>query len=68
MNKWFIASTVSVLVACSGDTASETKEEAPVEVKEDAAPKQMKSLILRSLKQLQKKLHWFHHLRKCKNL
>lgn len=49
MNKWFIASTVSVLVACSGDTASETKEEAPVEVKEDAAPKQMKKFNLEEL-------------------
>lgn len=49
MNKWFIASTISVLMACSGDTAPETKDEAPAEVKEDAAPKQMKKFNLEEL-------------------
>ena len=38
-----------MLVACSEDTTSETKEEAPVEVKEDAAPKQMKKFNLEEL-------------------
>ena len=49
MNKWFIASTISVLIACSGDTTPETKDEAPAEVKEDAAPKQMKKFNIEEL-------------------
>lgn len=57
MNKWFIASTISVLMACSGDTAPETKEDAPAEVKkEDAAPKQMKKFNLEELKSAAKEV------------
>ena len=62
MNKWFIASTISVLMACSGDTAPETKDEAPAEVKEDAAPKQMKKFNHKNTLFKIICLHWFDFL------
>ena len=55
LNKWLMASTISVLMACSGDAPKETKQEAPAEVPE-AAPKTMKKFNLEELQQAAKEV------------
>ena len=49
LNKWFMASTISVLVACSGDTQPEAKDDAPEVTEAAPAPKTMKKFDLAEL-------------------